>query len=331
MLYTYRSTGAGDAVPTTIKPGGASQDMWVNVQSMPGYTDPNCYLLDADGAIRRPMGGYVPTKANTPDTAVTTIGLPLATVNGNTSNQFNRPILLNRPFRTVSELGYVFSNYFWRNIGFCTPESGCAALLDLFSVSDAPNIQSPMVAGKVDLNTRQAPVLRAVLAGAARNEPGLSGSNEFLSGTAAAAIANALIARTTGTASPGQGPLANISELVGRYVSGTPLKPVYDGFSADLGVFPPTLLPTTTDPAILTPNNLVTRLREAAIRAFSGAGQAGTWNLLIDLIAQVGRYPRSASNARDFMVEGERHYWLHVAIDRQTGELIESQIELISE
>lgn len=31
------------------------------------------------------------------------------------------------------------------------------------------------------------------------------------------------------------------------------------------------------------------------------------------------------------MVEGQRRYWLHVAIDRWTGEVIESQWEAVDE
>jgi hypothetical protein len=42
---------------------------------------------------------------------------------------------------------------------------------------------------------------------------------------------------------------------------------------------------------------------------------------------------RSARSKRllDFIVEGEQRYWVHVAIDRFTGEVIEKQIEVVNE
>jgi hypothetical protein len=54
--------------------------------------------------------------------------------------------------------------------------------------------------------------------------------------------------------------------------------------------------------------------------------------LLIDVVAQSGRYKPNANNLEnDFVVEGEQHYWVHVAIDRFTGEVIDKQIEVVNE
>jgi len=52
---------------------------------------------------------------------------------------------------------------------------------------------------------------------------------------------------------------------------------------------------------------------------------------MIDVIAQSGRYPPNASTLSDFVVEGEKRYWLHVAIDRFTGEVIDQQLEEVLE
>ena len=71
--------------------------------------------------------------------------------------------------------------------------------------------------------------------------------------------------------------------------------------------------------------------REATMRALSDAGQAGTWNLLIDVMAQSGRYPTNASGPADFLVEGQRHYWVHVAIDRTTAQVIDENIEPVNQ
>jgi hypothetical protein len=33
----------------------------------------------------------------------------------------------------------------------------------------------------------------------------------------------------------------------------------------------------------------------------------------------------------NFIVEGEQHYWVHVALDRFTGQVIDKQIEVVNE
>jgi hypothetical protein len=71
--------------------------------------------------------------------------------------------------------------------------------------------------------------------------------------------------------------------------------------------------------------------QEALSRALSEACQTRTWNLMIDVIAQSGRYPPAAANLADFIVEGEKRYWLHVAIDRFTGEVVDQQLETVYE
>jgi hypothetical protein len=46
-------------------------------------------------------------------------------------------------------------------------------------------------------------------------------------------------------------------------------------------------------------------------------GQTRTWNLLIDVIAQSGKYkPKSDLTGTNFVVEGEKRYWVHIALDR---------------
>jgi hypothetical protein len=60
-------------------------------------------------------------------------------------------------------------------------------------------------------------------------------------------------------------------------------------------------------------------------------GQTRVWNLLIDVIAQSGRYPPSASSLSDFVVQGEKRIWVHVAIDRYTGQILDKQVELVAQ
>jgi very-short-patch-repair endonuclease len=52
---------------------------------------------------------------------------------------------------------------------------------------------------------------------------------------------------------------------------------------------------------------------------------------MIDIIAQSGRYPANATGLDQFMVDGEQRYWVHVAIDRFTGQVIDRQVEVVKQ
>ena len=72
-------------------------------------------------------------------------------------------------------------------------------------------------------------------------------------------------------------------------------------------------------------------VQEVVARSSVDMCQTRIWNLMIDVVAQSGRYPPTASTLSDFVVEGEKRYWLHVAIDRFTGEVIDQQLEEVFE
>ena len=320
----------------------------ITVTAKDGSTAANLYYEDPDGICRRAMGAYVPVGAvNNPATTAT--GLPMVAANTigaggvptATAQSQSRPFILNRPFRSVGELSYAFRGTPWKNIDFFAPESGDVALLDVFCLNDPP--QDGIVAGKLNLNTRNAGVLQAVVAGAYSDElKQLASSPAYaLSPTVsgdALNVANKLISITTDRTAAWRGPLTNVSDLVGRYIhnpgaaSGatdqyTFLEPVsgtnytYAGISAALDS---TVLTNSTAP-------LIQRFREAPVRALAACGQTRVWNLMIDVIAQTGRYPQSAGSPDKFVVEGEKRYWVHVAIDRLTGKIIDKQIEAVTE
>jgi len=72
--------------------------------------------------------------------------------------------------------------------------------------------------------------------------------------------------------------------------------------------------------------------RESIARALGEVDETRTWNLFIDVIAQSGRYPPNATSFQNgFVVNGEQRYWVHVAIDRFTGQVIGKQIEVVNE
>jgi hypothetical protein len=127
--------------------------------------------------------------------------------------------------------------------------------------------------------------------------------------------------------------LASRADLVGTWnFAGTPAAAAtalatnanpnsyYTGFSADIG---------TLGGIIGTPVALVPRQREAVMRALSDVGTARIWNLMIDVVAQTGSYPSTAQSLANFNVQCETRYWLHVAIDRFTGQIIDQNLELV--
>ena len=312
------------------------------------------YYEDPDGICRRAMGGYVPASGSASGCLTntgSTVGLPLATASNSfanglgspTSQSQSRPIILHRPFRSVAEMSYAFRGSPWKNIDFFTPESGDTALLDVFCVNEPP--ADAMVAGKVDLNTRQAPVLQAILAGAYRDEwanlPTLpaSGALPALSATEVQNVANKLVGITTAS-DAWRGPLTNIGDLVGHFVpnagsaSGADVWQYTSRNPAGSGqTYTYAGLSGALDSSVYTSSSStsIQRFREAAIRPLAACGQTRVWNLFIDVVAQTGKFPQNASALSNFLVEGEKRYWVHVAIDRFTGQVIDRQVELVTE
>ncbi len=204
-----------------------------------------------------------------------------------------------------------------------------------------------MVAGKVDLNTRNAGVLQAVVSGAYVDEVANSSAAPPgyalppLTSTEAANVAGKLISITSDTAHAWRGPLQNVAGLAGRFiatpgtVSGTdyyaytPPSPVSGQLTSAIYAGLSATLDSSVYANAATP--LIQRFRESAIRPLAACGQVRVWNLLIDVVAQTGRYPRTADGLDQFVVDGQRRLWIHVAIDRYTGQVIDKQVEVVAQ
>lgn len=238
--------------------------------------------VDADGVRRMADGGF----------ASGTNGLPMVPGNSN-----SRPVILNRPFRSVAELGYAFRGTPWKSIDFFTPESGDGALLDYFCISERAAAPYPHLrAGTVNLNTPQAPVLAALLRGAAKTA--VSATNG-LNAPDSDAIASALSGATRNT--PLQS-LAGLPALAATAVNtGMPV--------ADRGIRP------------------FKARREAVVRALADSGSVRAWCFLIDIIAQSG----IRSTTGQFIPSGESRYWNQVAIDRPTATIVAKTSEQVIE
>ena len=352
---SYSATAAGSQPSSML-----GSDLWVDSAST-CYADPDGVIRLADGGNADSTGDGLPElminpTSSTPDgtSGFTTLATQLPPSAITYASSFdNRPVVLDRPFQSVAELGYVFRGEPWRSLDFSSPQSGDAALLDVFSAygpdpwSYAGHSYNPantanaflntngLVMGRVNLNTQQQPVLAAILKGTLAATPNSSRQGvstlTSIQDAQAAAIAQALTAwthadsTTSKTDLANQGPLRNRAELVGKYVSGNASmsfasRPLYSGFSGSPAV---TAALTTIRPEAAA----IKQQREAVARALADVGTTRTWNLLIDLAVQTGRLPQNATNLQTFVVSGERHVWVSVALDRVTGKVIEMQVE----
>jgi hypothetical protein len=248
-------------------------------------------LQDADTKAR--VGdGYLGTSA--------TPANPMAQTGAATTSAA-RPIMLNRPFRSVGELGYVFRDSPWKSMNFFSSDSADAGLMDLFSISDGN-----VVVGRTSLNTAQPLVLQALLQGTTTQDATNATVLPLSAGSTGQAntLANEVTGQTK-TTSTTPNALANISALVQL--------PKYGS--------------TTVDGNYLA----IKTQREAVARALATGTQTRTWNLLVDMIVQSGKYPAGTGSLNNFVEDGERHYWLHVAVDRYTGEVLKTQLEGVNE
>jgi hypothetical protein len=210
--------------------------------------------------------------------------------------------LLNRRFENVGEFGYAYnpvSTTASKTLDFASSTSRDRAILDLFTYNSAS-----VRAGIVNLNTRNGPVLASIIRGALLNDPGAENTPTVLvSQQDALAAGQAIVRETTNN-----GPVLNRGDVARLAAAAAAALPGVLGASDET--------------------------KQTIARALADTCQARTWNLLIDVIAQTGRYAPDATNftqANKFIVEGEKRYWLHIALDRDGGTVLGSQLEEVIE
>jgi hypothetical protein len=204
---------------------------------------------------------------------------------------------LQRPFQNVGELGYAYNPVTGNTLDFRTSGSSEAALLDFFTYNTTDNTATyglpyPLRAGPVNINTRNSAVIAAMLKSALPNEPPTTAGVPSSAATPAAT----LIAGATNTQPAiSRQDIARLAQVVDTTIGSTEEQ------------------------------------KETVARALGDTTQTRTWGLLIDVIAQSGKFAPGETDLRKFIVTGEQHYWVHVAIDRFTGWVIDKQIEVVNE
>jgi hypothetical protein len=327
-----------DPTPTKTYPNqdGYNEEDWEANSPTPTPPTDSTYYLDPDGVVRPADGCY--------GNAGNGNGMPLFTVAGssnspigdNTVSQHGRrPIILNRSFRSVGELGYVFRDLPFKTLDFFSPSSADAALLDVFSLTDESKFSnsqiSTVVAGQVNLSNAPLPVLQAVLAGGSKKDLDPTyyiGDEPTASPTVLAKLATNIATNLNSTSGPN--PLLNRSSLVTQLNTlqlgaASPYWGVIQSTRTVFGM--PAIIGSFNSPSDQSNKAYL----ESPIRAMADVANTRTWNLLIDIIAQSGQLSSTAQTLGNFVVQGEKRYWLHVAIDRYSGKIVAEQLEPVYE
>jgi hypothetical protein len=223
------------------------------------------------------------------------------------------PIVLNHAFSTVGDFGYGLRPEYaasrFQRLDFHTANLN-ANLLDFFTYNPVDH-NYPRV-GIVNLNTKNVPVIAAILQSALKKDVDVSPIPNPFPTVAPPEATNAaqLIANAT-TAQPALN-RADIGRLTAAGASAISTAGLAAGEETEKGP-------------------------EAIARALCEVTQTRTWNLFIDVIAQTGKYKPSAQDltASDFIVEGEKRYWLHIALGRDLNggaiDVLGQQLEEVTE
>jgi len=228
----------------------------------------------------------------------------------------NATIVINHAFSNVGEFGYGIDTSALSpgtetscaptpgptaqpTLDFSSPNFYDAPMLDFFCYN--PISSAYPRAGIVNLYTRNAPVLAAILSQTLQKDSAASISpspSPVVTQTQAMEAATRIVTETQNVlaGSPAFGPVTQADltrAIAARLTAAGAAAPTWSGFN--------------------------TEQKNSIARALAEMGQTRTWNLLIDVIAQTGRYAPDATNinqANKFVVEGEKRYWLHIALGR---------------
>ncbi len=218
------------------------------------------------------------------------------------------PIVLNHGFSTVGDIGYgLKTESAFRPVDFHSwPQvagSIDAALLDFFSYNPVDH-NYPRV-GIANLNTKNVPVLSAIIQSALKKDIDVSpipGCFPTVSPSEAIAAAQAIVNATTTQPALNRADIVRVASVAAGAIS---------------------------TPACVVAGEETQKVAETIARALSEVTQPRTWNLLIDVIVQTGRYTPDATDitqANKFIVEGEKRYWLHIALGR---DLVSGNVDVL--
>ena len=314
LNYALNGTNSDDAghIFTTLSIGAAIIDQYDDDTSADPTTGTTTTMIEYNGGWAFGLENTDPARPSPSPMPTVSPFPPPSGMSPTPPPAISGYVMLNRPFRNVGEFGYAFRTepnptptpLSPTTLDFFTPASPDASILDLFTYNTALVRE-----GTVNLNAQNPAVIAALLKGAATAVAGLDASPTPTATVGQAAANNA-------AESPTPAPNVGIVASTASGSEGTLIK-------SALGRREITRLVAASATTIGTTEET----KETVARALAEVTQTRTWGLMIDVIAQSGRYPPTASTLSDFVVEGEKRYWLHVAIDRFTGDVIGQQLE----
>jgi hypothetical protein len=299
MVYSLNGiTGKDPNIPGVYANSFKLLDHWKQIQGTPaqfvgvpaalvrnyaGDDIATYYYADPDETARRADAGWVPRSSHP--------ALPVATF----PNALNsRPVILDRPFRSVAELGCVFRDIPWKSLDLFSPDSADRRLLDVFSIEDRAT-----VTGKINPNLATVETLEALVRGASL-DPSNAGASSVPDTNA-----NAVAAIFSGL-NPMSDPIHSSANMTARLSTNAASKPG-GGFS-----------PYKTQ-------------AENFIRALASTMDTRSWQLMLDVVAQSGRVAPGSSDLKDFVVEGQKRFFVYLTLDRITGEIVDKHVEPVYE
>jgi hypothetical protein len=218
------------------------------------------------------------------------------------------PIVIDHAFTTTAELGYgLKTEENFTPLDLHTSGSNESALLDFFTYNPVDHSYPRL--GIVNLNTKNVPVLAAILQMAFKKDfdtyPAPSPSPTPAITHSEAMAAGQAIVNATSAGAGAAVDRSDISRLTEAVVA-----------AGAISV------------SSLNPGEEQDKGKEAIARALSEVAQARTWNLFVDVIAQTGKYKPNAPDlsGSNFIVEGEKRYWLHIALGR---DLVNGQVDVL--
>ncbi len=247
-------------------------DVWINrTTSAVRYTE-----LDSSGAsILRPGDAAYLNDADFP------------TIPG---NFLTRTPVLNRPFRSIGELGYVFRDLPGKTLDFFTNKSGDLPLLDVFCLEEGE-----ISSGRVDFVQAPLPIRQAILSGAFMNYR--SQAPMVLSSTQAREL--------TEQSSKTIVSIERNSDFASQILK-------LPGMDQEKGG------------AI----SQVKQESESVLRSWVESHSNSTWQIMVDIVSQTGKTSKETGR---FSTHGERRAWVHASIDRQTGKVLDLEVEHVAD
>jgi len=288
-------------------------------------TDNENYYRDPDGVVRRASGAYQRDGIGMMTHEDTITGQVEAA-----SDYKSRPIVLNRPFESLGELAHVFRDIPFRDIDLLNPESADRFLLNIFCLNSNAEYKSPQLrAGRININTASAEVLSTLFAQAAIDYNEDLSINEQTAQELGQRLYEYIHEEEATDGNGGENLILDLSEFVGRLDGDTTINGQHtqETLMQQLAeIFAEEQVDSKNSVNL---NEVVTARKHVVARALTDNVTTRSWNFTIDLVVEEGQLSRNADSLSDFITQGSRRYWVHLSLDRLTGQILDRQIEQV--